>query len=301
MPIIVWIAAAAIVAAVPMLVWSLTTRGAVSSAAVRRNLGFGAPDLRERRLQVSPTERLVLPVLETVAHLGRSLLPAGRVERLERQLALAGVIGRWTPQQVLGAKVLAGAAAGVAVGLYFFGQPSLGRLLLAVGGTAGAFLAPDLLLRQRAKERQRQMESDLPDLLDQLTISVEAGLAFDAALQRVVRSGSGPLVEEFGRMLQDVQVGTRRSEAFEQLIERTEAADVRHVVKSLIHADRHGSPLAKTLRLQAKEIRLKRRTRAEEAANKIAIKLLFPVVFCLFPALFIVILGPAMLRIADAF
>lgn len=102
-------------------------------------------------------------------------------------------------------------------------------------------------------------------------------------------------------MLQDIQVGTRRNDAFEQLIERTEAADVRHVVKSLIHADRHGSPLAKTLRLQAKEIRLKRRTRAEEAANKIAVKLLFPVVFCLFPALFIVILGPAVLRIADAF
>lgn len=295
MPIVVWLGAAAVVAAVPLLCWALAPGGAASQA-VRRNLGV--PDLRQARLGVSSTERLLLPVLDRLASMGRALLPAERLERVDRQLALSGLTGRWTAQQVLGAKLALAVTAATLMLLYVSGGFTAGRLVGASVVVAAAFMAPDYLLGRKVRARQAQMEQDLPDVLDQLTISVEAGLGFDAALQRIVRAGSGPLADELGRMLQDVQVGTRRSDAMAALIERTDAADVRHVVTALIHADRHGAPLAKTLRLQAAEMRLKRRQRAEEAANKIAIKLLFPVVFCLLPVLFIVILAPAMIQIS---
>jgi tight adherence protein C len=299
MPIVVWLSAAAVMAVAPVLYWTLASRGEVSTDAVRRNLGV--PDLRQARLATSSTERLVLPVLDRLASMGRSLMPAERAERIDRHLALAGLTGRWSAEQVLGAKMVLALTVAASSLLYLSTEPSGRRLAVAGIFVAAGFFTPDYLLGRRSRARQSEMERDLPDVLDQLTISVEAGLAFDAALQRVVRSGSGPLADEFGRMLQDVKVGTRRIDAMEALLERTDSADVRHVLGSLIQADRHGSPLAKTLRLQAAETRLKRRQRAEEAANKIAVKLLFPVVFCLFPSLFIIILGPAIMNIAGSF
>ena len=298
MPIIVWLGAAAVMAAAPLLRWALAPDAQVSSEAVRRNLGV--TDLRQARLGVSSTERLLLPVLDRLASTGRALLPAGRLERVDRQLALAGLTGRWTAQQVLGAKLALAVAISALMLLWVSAAFTTGRMIGAAVLVGAAFMAPDYLLGRKVRARQTQMERDLPDVLDQLTISVEAGLGFDAALQRIVRTGSGPLSDELGRMLQDVQVGTRRSEALAALVERTDAADVRHVMTALIHADRHGVPLARTLRLQASEMRLKRRQRAEEAANKIAVKLLFPVVFCLLPVLFIVILAPAMIDISGS-
>lgn len=301
MPIIVWLSALAVAASFPVLYWAFAGSDGISSDAVRRNLGAPRPDLRTQQLDRPAAERLLLPLLDRLSGVARGVLPTGWVERADRRLALAGLTGRFTAEQVLGAKVLLGGTVAVLAVIRLIGQPSLqstfvAGLLVGVGS-----ILPDVVLSRRAGARQQQIEQELPDVLDQLTISVEAGLGFEAALQRVVRTTPGPLSEEFGRMLQDVQVGTRRAAALEHLIARTEAPDLRHVTTTLIQSERLGVPLAKTLRTQAKEMRLKRRMRAEESANKIAVKLLFPVVFCLFPALFIVILGPAAIRIAETF
>jgi tight adherence protein C len=301
MPVIVWLSALAVVAAVPLLLWAVSTDDAVSTATVRRSLGVPRVDLRRQRLERPTSERLLLPLLDRLADHGRSLMPSSQTDRVDRRLSLAGLTGRFTAEQVLGAKVLLAGVAAVAGILRLVISPSTTAVAVVALAVVGGFFLPDLLLRHRADKRQATIQRDLPDIIDQLTISVEAGLGFEAALQRVVKTTPGPLSEEFGRMLQDVQVGTRRSVALGNLLERSDAPDLRHVVLALIQADRLGVPLARTLRTQAKEVRLKRRMRAEEAANKIAVKLLFPVVFCLFPALFIVILGPAAIRIADAF
>jgi tight adherence protein C len=301
MPVIVWLSALAVVAAVPLLLWAVSTDDAVSTAKVRRSLGVPRVDLRRQRLERPTSERLLLPLLDRLADHGRSLMPSSQTDRVDRRLSLAGLTGRFTAEQVLGAKVLLAGVAAVAGILRLVISPSTTAVAVVALAVVGGFFLPDLLLRHRADKRQATIQRDLPDIIDQLTISVEAGLGFEAALQRVVKTTPGPLSEEFGRMLQDVQVGTRRSVALGNLLERSDAPDLRHVVLALIQADRLGVPLARTLRTQAKEVRLKRRMRAEEAANKIAVKLLFPVVFCLFPALFIVILGPAAIRIADAF
>jgi tight adherence protein C len=301
MPVIVWLSALAVVAAVPLLLWAVSTDDAVSTATVRRSLGVPRLDLRRQRLDRPTSERLLLPLLDRLADHGRSLMPSSQAERVDRRLSLAGLTGRFTAEQVLGAKVLLAGVAAVAGTLRLVIVPSTTAVAVVVLAVAGGFFLPDLLLRHRAAKRQALIQRELPDIVDQLTISVEAGLGFEAALQRVVKTTPGPLSEEFGRMLQDVQVGTRRSVALGNLLERSDAPDLRHIVLALIQADRLGVPLAQTLRTQAKEIRLKRRMRAEETANKIAVKLLFPVVFCLFPSLFVVILGPAAIRIADAF
>ena len=301
MPIVVWLSALAVTVSIPLLVWALRSGTELSTSAVRRNLGGPAPDLRNERLQRPLAERAVMPALERIAQMGGSVLPAQRLDASDRLLALAGVTGRWTAEQLVGAKLVLAAVAGVVSVLRIASDPSLRGLAMSGLAVVGAFLAPDQLLKRRAKERQQQMERDLPDILDQLTISIEAGLGFEAALQRVVRNTPGPLSDEFGRMLQDVRVGTRRADALEALVERTDAPDLRHVVISLIQAERLGVPLARTLRTQSKEMRQKRRMKAEESANKVAVKLLFPVVFCLFPALFIVILGPAAIRISQSF
>jgi tight adherence protein C len=301
MPVVVWLSALAVTVSIPLLVWALRSGTELSTSAVRRNLGGPAPDLRNERLQRPLAERAVMPALERIAQMGGSVLPAQRLDASDRLLALAGVTGRWTAEQLVGAKLVLAAVAGVVSVLRIASDPSLRGLAMSGLAVVGAFLAPDQLLKRRAKERQQQMERDLPDILDQLTISIEAGLGFEAALQRVVRNTPGPLSDEFGRMLQDVRVGTRRADALEALVERTDAPDLRHVVISLIQAERLGVPLARTLRTQSKEMRQKRRMKAEESANKVAVKLLFPVVFCLFPALFIVILGPAAIRISQSF
>jgi tight adherence protein C len=301
MPMIVWLGALAVAVAAPVLWWALAPDRTLSPSLVRKNLGLSPPDLRQHRLDRSPAERLVLPVLDRVALACRSLLPVERAEAAERRLAAAGLTGRWTGTQLLAAQVLVAGLVAVAGAVRLVVLPSTAGVALVAVGVLVAYLGPDLVVRRLADRRQARITVELPDVLDQLTISVEAGLGFEAALQRVVRHTPGPLAEELGRMLQDVQVGIRRSVALERLLQRTDAPDFRHVVVSLVQSERLGVPLARTLRNQAREMRLKRRMRAEEAANKIGVKLMFPVVFCLFPSLFIVILGPAAIRIAETF
>ena len=204
----------------------------------------------------------------------------------------------WTVERLLATKLIFGLV-GTVVGGYLLLQGfSPKQLVMSIIIAAGAYILPDMSLDRRAKDRAKIIEKSLPDILDQMTIGVEAGLGFDAALARVSRENDGPLSEEFGRMMQDRQLGMSREEAFNRIVTRTDSADLKHFVLALTQADKHGMPLATVLRVQADEMRQKRRVRAEEKALALPVKLVLPLVMCILPALFTVIIGPAVFRLS---
>jgi tight adherence protein C len=227
------------------------------------------------------------------------LSPAGVTSTLQRRLDLAGNPARWTPDRILAVKGLGLLALGGLGGLY--GLPSLGLLVLCGGlGAAAGFFLPDVLLRNAGSKRQARIQALLPDALDLLTVCVEAGLGFDAALGQVARNTGGPLAAEFARALQEMQIGASRGQALRAMVARTTVPELRAFVSALVQAGELGIAVTMVLREQASQMRLRRRQRAEEKAQKVPVKILFPLIFCLFPALFVVILGPGLLMIAHS-
>jgi tight adherence protein C len=183
----------------------------------------------------------------------------------------------------------------------FLKQPTGLTLLLCIALALAGYLLPDMLLRVRAKRRQEHIRGQLSDTLDQMTICVEAGLGFEGAMARAGRSGHGPLADELIRTLQEMQLGASRAQALRSLADRTEVAELRQFVLALTQAESYGLPLATTLRIQAAELRIKRRQRAEEHAMKIPVKLIFPLVLCILPSMFVVIIGPVVIRLTRFF
>jgi len=182
---------------------------------------------------------------------------------------------------------------GVVIG---FRHGALVLLAAAVGALAGFFL-PDVLLYNAGLKRQQKLERALPDALDLLTVCVEAGLGFDAAIAQVAQKTEGPMAAECSRVLQEMQFGKSRVEALRALSERTTVTQLRTFVTALVQASELGVPVATVLREQAKDMRMRRRQRAEEQAQKVPVKILFPLIFCLFPALFVIVIGPGVISI----
>jgi tight adherence protein C len=228
--------------------------------------------------------------------LATRLSPSGIATTLQHRLDLAGNPSRWTPDRILAAKGLGLFILGGLGGLY--GVHTLGLFVVgvAVAGTAGFFL-PDILLYNAGVKRQEKIQKALPDALDMLTVCVEAGLGFDAALAQVARNTTGPLAGEFSRVLQEMQIGKSRTQALRSMTDRTTVPELRSFVSALVQAGELGITIADVLREQAKEMRMRRRQRAEEKAQKVPVKILFPLVFCLFPSMFIVIIGPGAISI----
>jgi tight adherence protein C len=226
--------------------------------------------------------------------------PAGFAVKLQYRLDVAGNPDGWNPDRILGVKGL-GLVVLAAIGM-LMGASSPLRLVVfgAVGGGAGFFL-PDLLLYNAGQKRQARLRAGLPDAMDMLTVCVEAGLGFDAALAQVARAGSGPLAAELARVLQEMQIGKSRTEALRSMGGRTTVPELRAFASALVQAGELGISVASVLREQSKEMRLRRRQWAEELAQKVPVKILFPLLFCLFPALFVVILGPAAITISHVF
>ena len=226
--------------------------------------------------------------------------PAGFAAKLQHRLDLAGNPDRWNPDRILAAKGL-GLVVLAALGMLLGSSSPLWLIVCAaVGGVIGFFL-PDLLLYNAGLKRQALIRAQLPDAMDMLTICVEAGLGFDAALAQVARNTRGPLAAELARALQEMQIGKSRTEALRSMAGRTTAPELRAFASALVQAGELGISVAGVLREQAREMRLRRRQWAEEQAQKVPVKILFPLMFCLFPALFVVIMGPAAITILHLF
>lgn len=287
----------------------LATVGAITTErqAVNRSLAAvqainTSPTSMQAELDRPFKERVTEPSLQGLSRFGRRFTPADQAQRIKHKLDLAGNPPRWDVDRVIAFKVLGlfgGLVVGLLVGALIGGPlPAIG---LAIGGTLLGYYAPNIALYQAAYNRSERIRKELPDALDLLTISVEAGLAFDAAVSQVARNTEGPLADEFFRVLQEMQIGTGRSDALRALGERTDVAELRSFVTAMVQADSFGIPIANVLRVQAKEMRIKRSQRAEEMAQKVPVKILFPLIFCILPVLFIVVLGPAAVTIYDAF
>jgi tight adherence protein C len=275
----------------------------VSKSLAVLNAFTSAPDEMRKELEPGFEERVLAPLLDRTLGLGRKLTPADHADRLRHKLEVAGNPPGWTVDRVTSLKVVGFIVALVLslvvtmfLGLGFL--PTLGGvMLLSVAG----YMAPNMYLYQKGYDRTQQIQRALPDAIDLLTISVESGLGFDAALAQVARNTEGPLADEFARVLQEMQIGLGRGAALRALGDRTHVADVKGFVSSMVQADALGIPIASVLRVQSREIRTKRRQRAEEQAQKVAIKILIPLIFCILPCLFIAVLGPAGISMFEAF
>lgn len=228
--------------------------------------------------------------------------PRGYIGWIEKQVVYAGRPPGWTVSRIVTWKIVL-AVFGIVFGLLFIssGGPNALKVLLVIGGTTLLFFLPDVMINSRAHDRQEAIKYALPDTLDQMTIAVEAGLGFDAAMAKAARNSKGPLSEELIRVLQDMSIGRSRRDAFGELENRTKQEDLRRFIRAIIQADAYGVAIGDVLRVQAGEMRLKRRQRAEEQAMKVTVKIIFPLVFCLLPVLFIVLLTPAALGMIETF
>jgi len=293
LPIHILLAAAAVAIAVPLIVIAVGS-GSTGAFERRREAGEGGSgaDIGGFLLEGSAGERVLLPALSSTFRTLRRITPVGVIDAIERRIALAGLNIR--AESLLVLKVLLAVAG-------FFGMLALmdDMLLAAVAGVAG-FIIPDTLVNSVGRERQERILLALPQVIDQLRMSVEAGVGFEAALGRAAKAGSGPLAQEVRHTLQEMQIGASRSEALQHLSDRNDIAELRTFVTAVSQSEDYGIPVAHVLRVQADELRLRRKQRAEERAMKIPVKMVFPLVLCIFPSLMIVLMGPAALRIYRA-
>lgn len=296
MPVYVVVAALAVILSIPILLYSLVADRAPGKR-VNRNLNarlVPPQNLRELALARSPLERIVQPTVKLLARPIRHLSPAGMVTAVERRIELAGL--PWTLERVLVVKAVLGGGLLSAGLLWATRSGSSTSLLIALCAGAVGYVGPDTVLTRLARARQLRIGNELPDTLDQLTICVESGLGFDAALARIARTGEGPLAQEITLLLQELRVGVPRRDALGNMLARTDVPELRQFVNAIIQADSYGVPISRVLRAQAEEQREKRRFRAEERAMKLPVKVIFPLVFCILPVVFIVVLGPAYVR-----
>lgn len=273
-------------------------------AAIRRTLhSIEGYDLgtREEEMLRPFSARLVGPISGRLVRLVRSVTPAGYLEGLKRKVVLAGSPPGYEIDRLLVLKVF-----GLGSGLLWV--PFVYLVLELSGLTAVfacaflwgvSFFGPDLTLDRKVAWRQHEIAVRLPDVLDLLVISVEAGLGFDQAVERTATAVPGPLSDEFRRMLQETRIGASRADALRALDQRTQVAELRSFILAMLQADTFGVSISRILRTQADEMRVRRRQAAEEQAQRAPVKMLFPLVFCIFPAVFVVVLGPALIELNE--
>lgn len=289
---------------------ALSVIGALSveRAAVGRSLALvhaleTAPDALRAEVQRPFNERVLAPLGDRLVGIGRKVVRAGTAERLQRRLDVAGNPAGWDVSRVIGTKVLGAGVLGVLALVWALsdGRSLLAVLVIAAGAASFGYVLPNVLLHNTGQKREALMQRQLPDSMDLLTISVEAGLGFDAAVHRVAQQTTGPLSQELNRLIQEMQLGVGRTEAMRAMAERTTLPDLRSFCLAMVQADQLGVPVGKVLRIQSREMRVKRRQRAEEKAMKVPVRITVPLVLFILPCLFIVVLGPAGMSIAEVF
>lgn len=279
----------AIVLPVTYLVWSVAAVDRLALRNIQTNLGQRARNAAPQSL-----------TLEFSA-VARKVTPVRYVAWLDKQLAALGRPKEWPLERLLVTKPLLALGAGLLALFYFLASPEPARFAFLIAALAFGYFAPDLLIRSKAEKRRDKIRLELPNTLDQMLISVQAGLGFEAAMARTAQNGGGPLADEMMRTLQDMQVGRSRKEAYLAMSDRVDVPDLRSFIRAIVQADAYGIAIAKVLKVQAHEMRMKRRQRAEEHAMKIPVKILFPLIFFIFPTLFIILLGSAVMNIIAAF
>ncbi len=304
MPILAILVAGLAAGAILLIVLGLTGSSPVDPVQARlTQLGtMQAKNLEELELQQPFLERTLRPLAAGISARMSRIATTSFTERTEKRLALAGNPGDLRVADWLGIKSVGAAIGAVLFFLIFaivgvLGFPFIVGVLMAVPGALFGYTIPEFWLGGRVKKRQKAILLMIPDTLDLLTISVRAGLGFDAALGKVVEKLKGPLSDEFRRALAEVRVGKARRDALRDIVPRTEVGPLTNFIGAIIQAEQLGVSISKVLQVQSEQLRIERRQRAEEQAAKAPIKMLFPLVGCIFPSLFIVILGPAIILI----
>ena len=272
----------ALVAAIGMLWWGVTAR----PSAARGNLFAGLPD-------PAPEPSPLIAGMRQVGRSTRRMLPNALVDGLEVNLVQAGHPHGIDLPRLLGIKITLAAMAAMTLLVY-------GQVLLAIIAAVALFFLPDYWVLSVRDDRQNRIQADSADVIDQMTICVEAGLGLDAAITRVAATSEGPLTDELRRTMNDIRAGVPRSQALRALADRVQIAEIRQLVTALLQAQKHGVPMAETLRVQSAEMRLKRRQRTEEKAAKLTVKILFPIIFCFLPVFMIIVMVPSLISVLRA-
>ena len=257
--------------------------------------------LEELERELPFLDRVIVPFVLWLAERIGNLTPQRRIERTRQALIRAGH-ENWSPTVFVGVRILMALALGglmLLIGVAS-GLPRSRLLILPIFLALTGWTLPGVWLNQQIRSRQQAILKALPDAIDLLSISVEAGLGLDAAMQRVAEKWDNPLAREFGRVLKDIRLGARRADALKAMAERVGVPEVQLFVTSVVQADQLGVSITKVLRVQAEQMRIRRRQRAQELAQQAPLKMLFPMIFLIFPALFVVILGPAIPQVIDA-
>ena len=286
--------------AVLLITYGVAARPSEDAVQARLSqLVIQSKSLEQIELEQPFFERVLRPTIQRLSRVSRRQ-EGGLIARIDAKLERAGYPGGLRGADWVGVKLLAlmaFAVIGFLVGLLLTGGAFVMALLAALVGAAIGYLAPEFWLGRKMRARSFAMMLQLPDALDLLTISVEAGLGFDAALAKVVEKMEGPLVDEFRQALAEVRMGRSRREALRDVANRADSQPVSNFVGAIVQAEQLGVPIAKVLAIQSNQLRIERRQRAEEAAAKAPVKMLFPMVGCIFPTIFIVILGPAVVTV----
>ena len=274
----------------------------VGASLTRGNNNSNLPDMRQVKLRQPFSERVLKPMLRQLYGMGRYLTPSASVGQLQQKLIVAGMPGGMTVTDFLGLRFLAAATlAGVVFAMMITGDSTAKALMYTGGAFVLGLYLPNFWLSSKAKARQKSIARALPDTLDMMSICVDAGLGFEAALQKVAFQSDGELAMEMRRVISEIRVGVARADALRHLAERTQVQDVASFVAVLVQADRLGIAIRNVLNTQSIQMRITRRQRAEEEAGKAPIKMLIPLALFIFPAMFAVLLGPAVPRIMQAF
>lgn len=273
-----------------------------SDQVLDRLAEYGGRTLTLEEIELSQpfSRRVIKPLIQGIAQFIGRFAPQRNIEEIRRKLELAGKPYGWGPTEFLGIRGLAGVllATMIFLLLTLTGQYLPKRFLATlVAGGLGFYVLPTLWLSSKIRSRQTEILKALPDALDLLTISVEAGLGFDAAMSKVAEKWNNELSLAFNRVIQEIQMGKLRREALRDMADRMDVSDVSSFVAAIIQADQLGVSIAKVLRIQSEQMRIRRRQRAEEKAHQAPVKMLFPMAFLIFPALFVVLLGPALLMV----
>jgi tight adherence protein C len=300
-PLMIAILLSTSIAAFAFVVGSVAAERADVRESLRRLEGYQIQDVRDQEMLAPIGERVFAPLLEGLTGVARRFTPAGFGEGVAAKLVLAGSPPNLNVDKILVLKLLGIVSvvvwAPLVIGIGFSGFMAV----VAIGLLWGAsFLYPDVLVNRKIDERQKEISRKLPDILDLLVISVEAGLGFEQALDRTCTAVPGALSDEFRRMLHEIRIGSSRADALRAMSERTSVPELRAFILAMLQADTFGVSISRLLRAQADDMRVRRRLRAQELAQKAPVKMLFPLVFCIFPSIFVVILGPAIIQISRA-